>query len=154
MPGPIISSFIGHISQELEITIWDGEVPRQNAEGVNIIPENFAEAVFPIVKCSMPQSGFNTEFTFEDPYTDEGPLFIEVWGTTRASVEGLVEDIFELLSKNWNQIMDEPYEVYKCLLGRWGVWQEEGARTKNSELIYRGELHYDIGVHGVVQTRT
>jgi hypothetical protein len=45
-----------------------------------------------------------------------------------------------------------PFYIVYMLLQSWCSVQEEGVRTSRSELLYRGELRYEVMVHGAVST--
>lgn len=160
MPAPIVAGIIEFITAQLEVTCWDGEVPHYNTDGDPIVPGGAATpAIWPVVKVYMQEGGFNREWTTEDPYSDRGEILIQVWGTTRASVQATMDDIEALLAKasNWAQIdlggpAENPYYVIQMLLDRWYIGQEEGERTADSELLYRVDMHYDTMIHGAIST--
>jgi hypothetical protein len=84
---------------------------------------------------------------------------IQVWGTIRAQVEGVMNIIEEILAQagNWEQIelggdKSNPSYIISMLLTSWYCGQEEEKRTAQSSLLYRGDMNYDIRIHGAVST--
>ncbi len=166
MPCPLIKGFVDFLASRLPLTVWDGEVPRQNTDGKNINPDS-PEPSWPVLRIKMSEGGMNREENFEDSYSDTGPLTIQVWATRRDDLEdtrsqyGLLSQIEQLLvdSGNWPQIVFpspsvDPYTVYDLQLGSWTCVQEEGVRTQDSQLLYRGEIVItNLGIHGAVATR-
>lgn len=183
MPAPVVSWFIGYIQTQLQIEVWDGEVPRQDEQGRNIRPTDAGEPAYaipndwPAFTVEMTESGMDRTHTFVDPYGDEGPLVITIWDVTRAGCETTLDRVDTLLSNcdNWPNIApvgaqaqglpNNPYYVYSCLLLRWTCVQEKDANgqarvvvktdpsgAQNFELLYRGTMQWQIGVHGAVRT--
>ncbi len=152
MPAPIISMLIDRLTDQVQdLVVWDGEVPRQNTDGTDVVVELPADLVF---KLYMPEGGIGREWTFEDPYSDEGDIHVLIWATRRSTVEDALATIETVLAKDWDQIgLGQPYFVYDLQLLNWYSGQEEGVRTRTSPLLYRGELHYHIGLHGNIATR-
>ncbi len=160
MPARIIKGLITYITAQTGFTCWDGEVPRYSTQDVAINPEALTTPVtWPIVKVFMNEGGFGREWTFEDPYSDEGQILIQVWGTSRDSVEDVLDALELLLASatNWKAIplggdVTNPNYVISMLLLSWYSGQEEGTRTATGELLYRGDLHYQCRIHGAVPT--
>ncbi len=160
MPAPVINGIINFLVQKLDINIWEGEIPRYDQNGQPIFPGTTTNpANWPIVKLTMPESGFQREWTFLDPYDDKGTILIQIWGTTRASVEALMNSIEAQLAQatNWAQIQlggpaANPYYVISLLLENWYCVQEEGVRTNLSTYLYRGEMKYTADIHGAIPT--
>jgi hypothetical protein len=170
MPVPIVTGLINFITDRLNVTCWDGEVPRYDPAGTPITPAaaGTSPSDWPVVKVYMEEAGFTRDWTFEDPYTDRGDVTIKCWGTSREQLEapitatspgGVLNRIEALLAKvtNWPLIAlggpaDNPYFVVQLELRRWYCGQEEGVRTADSELLYRGDLYYDVILHGAVNT--
>lgn len=169
MPASIVNGIITYLTQQLNTTCWDGEIPRQDVSGNPIFPNAPVTSPidWPVVKVYMQEGGFSREWTFEDPYTDKGEILIQVWGTSRQQLEGsltnpetgLLNQIEALFAQasNWPQIplggpSANPYYVIHMLLTRWYSGQEEGQRTADSSLLYRGDLHYEVMIHGAIST--
>lgn len=152
MPANIIGALIARVQSELEYTAWDGEVPKNAEDGMPItLPESF-----PIITIDMPEEGYGREWTTEDAYGDEGNTFMEVWGTTRGDVMGILDQLETLFANasNWTDIqLGGNYEVFKFLLLRWSCVRLPDIRTQRSAYIYKGLLIYDVGIHGAVATR-
>lgn len=147
-----ISGFITRITTELGITVWDGEVPRRNEDAAEIVIDIPADLVF---KVALTEAGMTREQNFEDSYTEEGPLIVYVWGCERESLESVLGDIDTLLASDWSLInVGTDNYVVTCMLNNWTCVQEEGIRTRQSTLLYRGELRYNVMAHGNVQTRS
>lgn len=160
MPAPIINGLITFLNAQLNVTVWDGEVPRYDTAGNAINPSVVTTpADWPVVKLFMQEGGFDRTWTTEDPYSDEGEILIQVWGVSRASVETLMNRIEALLAQasSWSQIQlggptINPFYVIQMLLLKWYSGQEEGLRSSLSELLYRGDLHYSVMIHGAIST--
>jgi len=167
MPAPIISGLVNFLSDSLGVSIWEGELPRQDPSGVNVNPEA-PVAEWPAIDVEMEESGLERNWTFEDGYGDEGPMVIVVYGTTRQQVEPILTKVEVLLADpaSWEAIGDSllaasiptgptglTYFVYKLLLLSWTCVQEKEVRTQLSKLLYRGEMIYEVGIHGAVSTR-
>lgn len=168
MPAPVIAAFTQYLSSSLNCSVWDGEVPRYDAHGVAINPNTVSvPSSWPVMFVEMPESGFNREWNTEDPYEDWGILLLRIYATTRQALEdpsiGLVTRTEQLLASvtNWRAGLNplltggpvtNPYGVIDCLLRRWTVVQEKTVRTNLSQLLYRGDMWYEVGVHGAVST--
>lgn len=168
MPAHVIEGLINFLgsNQELNASVWDGEVPRYDANGKPINPDSsVTPSNWPVVKLYMEEAGFNRNWNMADPYDDIGPITIKIWGTTRASVDALLDQIEAIFASesNWGQINispsqpstgspGNPYYVIKMMLKSWTNVQEEEQRTADSFLLYRGELHYECEVHGAIST--
>jgi len=164
VPAPIIGGLITFIATQLQVTVWDGEIPRYDTSGNAINPNTVTSpADWPVVKVWMREPGFTREWTTEDPYWDKGEIHIQCWGITRDQLEnpvtGILTKIEALLAQcsNWPLIAlggpnDNPYYVALLELRQWYCGQEEGTRTADSMLLYRGDLIYDCGIHGAIIT--
>jgi hypothetical protein len=162
--APIIKGLIDFITTQLQLTVWDGEVPRystQSSGSVPIKPSTVATPpVWPVIKLYMEEGGFSRNWTFLDPYDDVGEIKICIWGITRESVETQMNAIEALLASvtNWGQIQldgppQNPHYIIQLLLMRWYSGQEEEIRTGLSQLLYRGDMYYLTQIHGAVSTR-
>lgn len=160
MPAPIISGVLTFIGEQLAVSVYDGEVPRYDVNGNPINPASTVSPDdWPVVKARMTEGGFSRTWTMADPYDDKGELVVEIWGTTRAQEESTLNDVESLLVKdeNWAAIAlggptANPYYVISMLLTSWTSVQEEGVRTSKGSLLYRGELHFDVEIHGAIST--
>ena len=167
MPASVVYGFQQFITANLpNVLCYDGEIPRYTTAGVAINPGQSPPA-WPVVKVYTPEPGFSREDTTEDPYTDTGEVAIIVYGTTRQQLEGTInnpetglinqlEALFAQASL-WGSILQggdstNPYYVIRLILERWWTGQEEGVRTADSALLYRGELHYTTWIHGAIST--
>lgn len=167
MPVPVVDGFAAFLGTQLEVTIWDGEVPHYDPSGNPVVPSETDTANWPVVKVTMSEGGFARNWTFEDPYDDHGEVIINCWGTTRAQLEtpvsgtpiGILNRIETLLAQasNWPLIQlggdrTNPAYVIFCLLTRWYCGQMEGIRLQGSQLLYHGILWYDVDIHGAIST--
>lgn len=167
MPAQIINGLITFLGQQaLGASVWDGEVPRYNTDGTPINPGQAAPG-WPAVKLYMKEGGFHRDTTTEDPNYDLGEVLVQVWATSRQQLEGTpanpllglfnrIEALFAQASL-WPQIplggpLANPHYVVEMYLTDWYSGQEEGARTANSEFLYRGDLHYQVGIHYTLST--
>lgn len=158
MPAPIINGLAGYLEAQLVgITVWDGEVPRSDPNGIPALVDQG-----PVFRVVILEPGFERRHdSFESPYGDIGTMLAQVWATTRAVAEAQMNLIEALLanSSNWPNIeltggpVINPYSVYDLELTRWWSGQEEGVRTQTSQLIYRADLYYQCGIHGAIITR-
>jgi len=156
MPTPIVGGLIQYLNQQLATTVWDGEVPRLAPNGQPISPSN--PGTWPVIKVFMPESGFDVSWTFENPYSEQGEILIQTWGTSRSQAEATMTQIFNLFANenNWQNVVlggpiSNPFRLIQMLLRNWCSLQE-GSRTANSEYLYRCDLHYTATVHAVVTT--
>lgn len=172
MVAPIEKGLITYVQNQLSINVWDGEIPRQDGTGADIDPEALPTD-WPAVTVELPENGLQRKWSFEGPYSDEGTISILVFGAAgnvtegRAQTRKAVCNIEVLLARedNWINILtgvaDElgnaVYYVIDLLLDRWTVVQQPGPsgalRTKTGEIIYRGEMWYEVKIHGEVQVR-
>lgn len=161
MPAPIIDGLITFITTQLPITVWDGEIPRYATTGTPISPSAavVVPSTWPAIKCYMEESGFNREWTTEDPYTDTGEIHLLIWSTTRVSAESTMNTLEALLAQaaSWAQVQlggpaENPFYIIQMLLLRWYSGQEEEIRTGLSQLLYRCDLHYEVMIHGILST--
>ena len=170
MPAPIIDGLITFLSAQVDANIWDGEVPRYSPAGNPINPESTitGPSDWPVIKLWMKEDGFERNWNFIDPYDDLGEILIQVWTTSHNALEdptsGLLNIIEALLAQsgNWALIdlgnggggtSGNPYYVVSVILKRWYSGMEEGKRTAKSEYIYRGDMHYQVRIHGAIPTR-
>lgn len=167
MAAGIINAVCTFVSQNayggIGCTVWDGEVHRYDPQGQTVGPESSGGRMsWPIIKFSMPDSGFNRNWTFEDPYHDIGLIYCQIFATTRAEAEAVLDMIDEMFASlaNWDAIgllIPSPYVenlhyVVSLLLQSWLSKQVEGARTEKSELIYTCEAYFKCTIHGAVPT--
>jgi len=168
VPAPIVAGVIDFLnSQALGVNLWDGEVPRYDTTGQPVV-DTMPEPQWPAVKVYMREPGFHRDWTTEDPYYDYGQILIQAWTTSRQALEGdtktypqlgLLNRIEAILAQasNWQQIAmggspTNPYYVVLMQLLDWYSGQEEGVRTFDSQLLYRGDLIYEVGIHGAMST--
>lgn len=162
MPAPIISGVIQYITTNINVVVWDAEVPRYDTSGHPINPDSSVlPSNWPVIQVTMSDSGFQRSWTFTDPYSDEGEITIKVWDVSRSGVESLLSSLEVLFASTsgWANIpltggpSLNPYYVIEMLLTSWCSVQEDSpARTSKSEFIYRGELRYNCMIHGAVAT--
>ena len=142
-------------------TVWDGEVHRYDAQGQTVSPDSSGgRSDWPVIKFSMPSSGFTRSWTFEEPYHDEGLIVCQIWQTSREQAEQTMDMIEVLLASmtNWTAIgslipspyRENPHYIIQLLLEHWSSYQVEGFRTQNSELVYTCEMYYKCFIHGAI----
>jgi hypothetical protein len=161
VPADIVGGFQGFIQTRLEVQTWEGEVPRRSVDGTPICPDDQGfPNTWPVVVVKMPEGGMHRKWTTEDPYKDEGPLEIRVYGVTRKQVLDVVTEIEGLLASasgrlaiSLNGDVRNPYYVIDCLLERWSVFQRENERTMQSNFLYEGQMDYALNIHGAVPTK-
>lgn len=159
MPAPIVGGLTTFINQQLNVEVWDGEIPRTDELGRPIAPTSTATGPsnWPVFRVTIAEPGFARTWTTEDPYDDLGHVLIQVWSTTRQDVETQLTSIEALLAQaaNWAQIplgSSGIYYVIQMLLESWWSGQEEEVRLGQSQLLYRGDLVYLTQIHGAVST--
>ena len=176
MPAPIITGVTEFIAQNLNVAVWDSEIPRYDTFGNPIGPDAGAvsPSVWPVFRVVMREPGLDRNHTFVDPYDDQGELLVQMYATRRDQLEsprsgpngnqtdtpsGLVDQVERLLAKasNWRLIdlggpAANPFYVVGMLLKTWYVGQEEGVRTQQQSLLYRADMLYHVTVHGAVSS--
>jgi len=164
MPAPIISGLINFLTANLSVVAWDGEVARYDPNNNPINPNtNVIPTVWPSIRVTMSDEGFEREWTTEDAYTDTGEILIQLWTINRADMETALTNVETLCAQAtlWETIQlsgdqRNPQYVIQMLLQKWTAvaeWGPEGQeRSAQSELLYRGDLHYYIQIHGAIPT--
>lgn len=141
-------------------TVWDGEVHRYDEGGQSVSPEaSGGRKNWPAIKITAPDK-FHREWTFEEPYYDEGLIVVQIFHHTRAGAEGAMDMIEALLvsAANWTAIgalIPSPYYenshyVVQLLLIDWVSKQVEGERTQKQQLLYTCELYFKTTIHGAI----
>lgn len=160
MTAPITYALVTYIQTELDIVVWDAEIPRQNTSG-NAINKDavVTPSVWPAVRAVIQEPGFNRAYQFGDAYDDTGTVKVQVWGVSRASVQTAMDSIEELLATNqsWMGISAllggpsvNPYYIIQMLLDSYWIGQEEELRIDDSSLLYRADLSYMVQIHGAI----
>jgi hypothetical protein len=154
--------FIEDFSQP-PLTCWDGEIPRYDASQNPINPEAGSKSptIWPVVQVKMTDAGLNRNLTFVDSYDDYGTILTQVWGTTRGQVMGALNLLEGLLcpSSNWPQIqlpgsyVGNPFKVLAILYKNWTCVLMDDVRLAKSQYCYRGEITWEIRVHGATNTQ-
>ncbi len=166
MPAPVIKGFLDYLSApaQLDVPIWDGEIPRFNTDGDPItIPGSFPAMNVEMTEQGLTREGSSGEgrgWTFNTAYSDDGILVIHIMDTTRAAVQNLLNEIEILLCdpNNWPLILlpggptDNPFYVIECIWHTWTNRMMEGLRTQNSDYIYLGQVFVRVSIHGAVTT--
>lgn len=151
MPLDIIGGLITLVEDQLSLTAWDGEIPRQDTSGTDITP-----STLPAYKIWMSESGFGRDWTLENLYSDDGEIVVMVWSTTRASVQTQLNNLESLLVKDSNHkkvsLGGSKNEIKSMLLTRWYNIHLEGIRTHSNELLYEGALFFDVSLNGNIDT--
>jgi hypothetical protein len=155
MTAPITKALVEYIQQELDIEVWDGEVPRFTTTGA-AINQNSATtpSSWPVVRAVIQEPGFNRNYTFTNAYLDDGDVLIQVWGTTRAQVQTQVNSLESLLLPTpdvWAEIdvyLGTPFYIVQMELLPYWIGQEEELRLNMSSLLYRGDMRYNVQIHG------
>ncbi len=159
MPAGIIAGFCNYLSgiSQLNIPVFEGEIPRFDVDGDPIV----IPGSFPVFKVEMTEGGLDRQWTQADPYADSGPMIFQVFDTTRAAVQTLLNQLEGLLcnSSNWEDILlpggpaDNPYYVVEVIWQTWTNVMMQGLRTQNSDYIYMGQVICKVTIHGAVTTR-
>ena len=157
MSAPILKGLISYLASELEVTVWDGEIPRYATTG-SAINQSATEtpSLWPAIRATM-QEGFQREYTTENAYLDTGTVTVQIWSTTRTSVDSSMSSIETLLGTYmaWSSISTllggpttDPFYIVDLLLDNWSVVQEEELRVNLSSLLYRCDMRYRVRMHG------
>ena len=162
MPAPIIKGLTTYLGAQLNLNVWAGEVPRQGPNGLAIDPGAVAPN-WPAVNVELPEGHLHRTYRQMGPggtraYGDEGPITVTVWDVTFEGVMtqlGLVEALLDQ-ETNWRGIdlnpgSAGPFRFYQMNFASWTCVQEKEVRLGLSQLLYRGEITYDVGVHGNTQ---
>lgn len=160
MPAPVIDGLITFMQTQLAINVWDGETPRFDTSGNPISPSTVVTPpVWPVVNCKMTEGGLTRSWTFLDPYHDLGEMMIQIWAIKRVDVQtqmGTIEALWASVT-NWRDVVmagnsANPFYVIQMLLERWTIIEEENVRMGQSQLLYRGDMHYKCQIHGAIST--
>jgi hypothetical protein len=175
MPAPVVMGVIDYLVAELGVAVWDGEVQRQLPDGTDVTPEGenagLSEQPWPAIKVEMSEGGMRRTPTFENSYRDESDdanLAVICWALTREELEGttpetgLLNQIEALLAveQNYTGInlgltsTGSSYQFFMFNLASWTCVQEKEIRAQLGQLLYRGELRYQVGVNGAVRSRS
>jgi len=162
MPAPILGSLITYISEELEVSVWDGEVPRQSTDGT-AINQAGGNLIWPAINAVIKPPGFERSYTFEEAYLDDGDVTVQIWAVQRSQVQTMMNRIEVLLAppNAWGDISatlggmpTNPYYIVQMELMNWAIESEEGKRLNFSDLLYRGDMRYNIQIHGALSLST
>lgn len=151
MPGNPIGGLYDFINTELDIQMWDGEIPSNNTDGTALNVDDL-----PLFTVEMTPRGFQIDYNFENTFTEEGEVIITVYAETREVAHTNLLSIWTKLNNinDWDNIaVGDNHSILKILLDSWTVVQEKGIRLSNSNLLYKGELRYTIGMSGRTSTR-
>jgi hypothetical protein len=163
MPAQIVNGICSFLQGQLNVNVWDGEIPRTGLQGEPINPDA-ALLDWPVIRAVIDPAGFRRTYTFEDPYDDRGTVTVQAFSTRRDQAESLGSQIEALLEQaaNWAKIStilaspafggdpSNPYYVIQLLLETWWSGQEEDVRLGKSQLLYRFDLVYDVHIHGAI----
>lgn len=164
MPAHIINGIIQYLSQvdQLDANIFDGEIPRFDPNGNPIRPGSVVSpSNWPVLKVYMSEQGFSGTWTTEDAYDDVGLIMLRIWAVTRAECEALLNAAEAALvsAHNWQGISAiiagtsiNPYYIIQIIRVRWSCFQEESVRTSLGELLYQGQMDFEVMIHGAVST--
>lgn len=143
--------FITFVQNELDIKVWDGEIPRQDTDGTEIDP-----ASFPAFSGDMTEDGVRRNYTFEDCWEEEGIFRFYLFHTSRESLLPTMEELEELLIRegNWGDInLGTGMGLIGCLLDSWSLTRVEGIRLRNNEYLYQGIMNFETKTNGATVTR-
>ncbi len=158
MAIPIIKGLITFLTTELELTVWDGEIPRYAVPGTAINQNAVTvPTTWPVVQAKIVEPGFNRSYTTENSYKDTGTIGVSIWAVQRSDVDIMLGRIESKLGdyNAWTGISallggpsTDPNYVIQMLMTSWCVVQEEGTRIGFDDYLYRGDMRYDIDLHG------
>lgn len=167
MIPPVIAGLINYIEPLLaadasvaNVSVWDGEVPRWDANGNAVGPSNVTGS-WPAIGLRMQEPGFERAYTVgANTITDTGIILVQSWSTTRNATEVLMEFISEEFEKQVSVYTDveiggppaNPNYIIQMLLKTWWSGQDAEYRTSTSQLLYRGDLYFRVDVHSNAPT--
>ena len=164
MIPPVTQMMLAFMKDQLDINAWEIEVPRFDSSAQPINPQaTQTPSAWPVVTCDIEGSMNRNWNCGTDPYDDEGTVKIQVWGTTKASVQTAYSAIEELWAaeRNWWNVdfspagvASNPFFVVAMMLKTWWLGQEKDVRLSGSLLCFRGELNYAARIHGAVVTQS
>jgi len=158
MPAPILGSLITYITDQIDVSVWDGEIPRQSTDGV-AINQAGGNLIWPAIRAIMQEPGFERTYTTEDAYGDDGDVTIQIWAVQRSQVQTTMNTLETLLAPaaTWAAISQtlggpptNPYYIIQMELMNWVIVAEEEKRLNFSDLLYRGDMRYNIQIHGAL----
>jgi hypothetical protein len=164
MLSPVLGALGKFFVQELAIQVWPEEIPRWDTSGNPINPQatGVSPTIWPVVQIVM-ESRVTRDNTFEDSYSEEPPLTVTAFGTTREQVDGIMGDIEASLvyAPNWAyqgsviglifQAMGYPqFWLYDLEVGSWQSQQMRDTRLAGSQLCWQADMTLKCGVHGSV----
>jgi hypothetical protein len=155
MSAPITKALVEYMTAELDIVVWDGEVPRFTTAGAAINQSSSTSpSSWPVVRVVIQEPGFTRNYTFTTAYLDDGDVLIQVWGTTRAQVQTQLDAIEGLLLASpdtWAEIdvyLGSDYKIVQMELLPYWIGQEEELRINLSSLLYRADMRFNVQIHG------
>ena len=164
MLAPVLAALGKYFVQELEIQVWSEEVPRYDTQGNPINPQATAVSptIWPVVQLFL-EGKVGRNNTFEDSYTEEPPILVTAFGTTREQVDLLMGDIEASLvyAYNWAyqgspiglifQSMGYPqFWLYDLEVGSWQSYQRKDERLAGSQLCWQADMSLKCGLHGSI----
>lgn len=150
------------LGEEMEISAWDGEVPRTDNNGDPITPDSaVVPSGWPVIKGVIVEPGFRRATNVGcAPYDEEGQVALSLWATSKVQAQALMDQVDELLAfmPNWAVASEylggdptNPYYFVEISLREWWLGDSKGERTAKSELLFRADMLYFIRVHGAVR---
>ncbi len=144
-------------------TFWPEEVPRFDTNRNPINPQaTSSPSTWPVVQVTL-AGRVGRDNTFEDTYSEEPPILVTAFGTTREQVDGVMKTIEEALvwANNWAyqgsvigqifQTMGFPqFWLYDMEVGEHQSYQAVDTRLAGSQLCWQADLALKCGVHGSV----
>lgn len=165
---PIVGGLIGWMqgSTVLNSWLWDGETPRYDPLGNPINPDSMtAIANWPAIRLWELEPGFRYTFNMANSYDAVGQVLLEIFAVGRAAAEPLMGSILTALEleDNWFQITKQmqaiagasnDFSFEKAMLAQDWCGQDRfpANRTAKGEILYRGDMYYDVMIHGTVDT--
>lgn len=165
MPAPILAAMGKYFSSDLGVQVWPEEVPRWDVQGNPINPQAAASpSVWPAAQVVIAGKVVRSN-TFEDSYSEDVPLVIKAWGTSRAQVDGAMGVIEAALvqAANWAyqnspigqmfQVLGYPqFWLYDLEVGQWSSEQQADERLAGNLLCWLAEMDMQVGLHGSIST--
>lgn len=166
MLPPIIAGLINYLEPRLaadqakpQFSIWDGEVPRWDAQGNAVGPTNVTGS-WPAVSLRIQEPGFQRNYTMADAILDEGIIIVQAWSTTREVTEEVLDFIIEQFEQQVSVYTDvdlggphnNPNYIIEMTVDTWWSGIDPEYRTSNSQYLYRGDVSFSTKIHGNATT--
>lgn len=163
---PPILGALGKFLIDNGVQVWPEEIPRTDTAGNAINPQagSVTPTIWPATQLVLRDKSLRDN-TFEDSYSENPPVVVQVWGTSREEVDPMMSKIEGLLAQaqNWFEALSPigiiftqmgfpQFWLYDLEIHGWTSQQRENERLAGSLFCWLAEMDLTIGLHGVVET--